>query len=161
MSEALYLKIENNQVYIKATGHVTASLCAELRERVFAFLQKSDFADGIYLDLSECLYMDSTFMGVIVTMTKKLKAKSGNILCLYRPSQECLGLLKNLGILKLLKIENEAMTWPSTMDFVSGKTKTDSALVYQAHEELSQISPENRDKFKVLQELLIKEIEEK
>lgn len=158
MSEAIYLKILEGRVYIRAEGHVTAVLCADLRDKVYKFLAADGIPQGIVLDLSRCDYMDSTFMGVIVSMNKKLRTRSGQSLVLQDPTPECMGLLKNLGILKLLTVGSVAVDFPPGMDLVSEKKSADSELVYTAHEELSQISPENRNKFKVLQDILRQEL---
>ena len=60
---------------------------------------------AVYVDLSQCRYMDSTFIGLLVAIDKKLQKGSGGRLHVVQPSAECLDLLRQLGLQEFLVIE--------------------------------------------------------
>lgn len=162
MEEALYLGETTEGLYIRATGHITAGLCAELKASVFSRLDKSDalIPGELVMDLSECDYMDSTFMGLIVGFNKRFKVVSGHTLQVLNPSQECLKLLTSLGIVKLLEIvDNPSRRLPGPLTKLTKGEKPSADLLLKAHQNLSELSAENEKKFSVLQEILKKQLE--
>ena len=77
MDEAIFFKESDETIYIRAQGHVTASLCPELKSKAFARLALKPSVQAVYFDLSTCEYMDSTFLGLIVGINKRFKASGG------------------------------------------------------------------------------------
>ena len=71
VEEALFLRESGNVIYIRATGHITANSCSELKSRVFGRLEAKPPVDAVYVDLEHCEYMDSTFMGLLVGFNKR------------------------------------------------------------------------------------------
>lgn len=162
MEEALYLGETTEGLYVKATGHITAGLCAELKVSVFTRLEKVETpAPGeLVIDLSECDYMDSTFMGLIVGFNKRFKLVSGQPLQVLNPSPECLKLLTSLGIVKLLEIvADPGRRLPGPLTRMTRGEKPSAELLLKAHQNLSEISAENEKKFSVLQEILKKQLQ--
>ena len=80
MEEALLFAERDNKVYIRAFGHITAAACGTLKARIFERFESSPSPDNLYVDLSSCEYMDSTFMGLLVGFNKRL------LRCAERPS---------------------------------------------------------------------------
>jgi anti-anti-sigma regulatory factor len=162
LEEALFFGETGTGLYIRATGHITATLCSDLKGIVYGRLDRSEgsFLKEIIMDLSQCDYMDSTFMGLIVGFNKKLIKISGNQIQILNPSLECLKLLKSLGIIKLLNIvESPEKKIKFTMAKLSKSEKPTAELLLKAHEDLSELSPENEKKFSVLQSILKKQLE--
>jgi len=77
VAEALFYKEDRNTLYLRAQGHITASLCADLRGMVFSRFEKTPQVENMYVDLSACDYMDSTFMGLLVGFNKRLVKAAG------------------------------------------------------------------------------------
>lgn len=160
MEEALYYGDSGEGLYIRAVGHVTASLCSDLKGTVYARLEQTPALGEFMIDLSQCDYMDSTFMGLIVGFNKKFQKASGKRLEILNPSPECLKLLTSLGIIKLLTIvDNPRTQIPHPLSKLSKTEKPTAELLLKAHEDLSELSPENEKKFSVLQSILKKQIE--
>jgi len=155
LEEALFYKDQDATLYIKATGHITAAICLDLRDRVYSRLTIPDDIKEIIFDLSECDYMDSTFMGLLVGFNKKYKSRSGKNLIIRKPSPECIQLLKGLGILRLLRIsETDEWDIPQDMEKINRKKNPTAEILLNAHEDLIQISDENKEKFSLLQKIL-------
>jgi len=154
VDEALYIKAVEDRIYIKATGHVTAAYCPELKSRCFARFDEKPPVRSVVLDLSECEYMDSTFLGLIVGLAKKLKSASDRRLVLAAVSEICIGLLRTIGVLKLVDIADLEPGFPSSLDRVGRGATTTAQFLLDTHEELSSLSEENRAKFSALSSIL-------
>lgn len=150
MGEALYYKEIDNTLYIRAEGHVTAALCADLRERVFTRFEAAPAVQATLVDLSACDYMDSTFMGLLVGFNKRLARTASKRLVVVKPTHTARELLSGLGLSSLIDIVDTDLPFPEEMESVF-KTKTASAdLLLKAHENLMELSEENRKKFATL-----------
>jgi anti-anti-sigma factor len=150
MGEALYYKEQDNNLYLRAEGHVTAALCADLRERVFARLESAPSVEAMYVDLSECNYMDSTFMGLLVGFNKRLLRSASKRLIVVKPTETARDLLAGLGLNALIDIIETTLPFPEGLENVV-KTKSASVdLLLKAHENLMELSEENRKKFATL-----------
>ncbi|NTU85387.1 MAG: hypothetical protein HGA45_39550, partial [Chloroflexales bacterium] len=78
--------------------------------------------EAIYLDLSACEYMDSTFLGFIVGAQKRF-AKTGEgeaggrrSLVLLGVNEACMGLLRTIGILGLVRVSEEQVPFPAELE---------------------------------------------
>jgi anti-sigma B factor antagonist len=109
------------------------------------------------LDLSECVLMDSTFLGVLAGFGLKLRAGNGNQgrpgIQLLNPSPRITELLDTLGVLHLFQLTQGAVTLPEQSEprahTPSSPTKGEvSRTCLEAHQTLSDISPANAAKFK-------------
>ncbi|NNM55406.1 MAG: STAS domain-containing protein [Spirochaetales bacterium] len=156
MSEALYFQETSAGIFIKAVGHITAALSVDLKAMVTERLEQTPVPLELFADLSECTYMDSTFMGLLVGFHKKLKSLTGRSLTLWNPSRECEKLLQGLGIWKLMRLV-EGRLDSGEPDFWKLVTKTQDPspeILLGAHQNLSEISTENAKKFSVLESIL-------
>jgi anti-anti-sigma factor len=158
VKEAIYYKEENEAFYIKASGHITASLCTDLKKIIFDRLDRPPNLNALYVDLSYCNYMDSTFMGLLVGLNKKLLNIVNRPVILLHPNIACLDLLKNLGIDKLFNIENKNINFPEQMNIVSQTVKATAEFLLKTHENLIELSELNKEKFSALQSILKKQL---
>jgi len=154
VGEALYYKEKEKVLYLRAHGHVTAALCADLRARAFDRFQGEPPVQGMYVDLSECEYMDSTFMGLLVGFNKRLLKSAGKRIVLVRPSESCVGLLTGLGIASLITMTNDEVPFPEDLENVVRTQATSAELLLKAHENLMELSDENRQRFSTLHKVL-------
>ena len=154
MEEALFLKETNNRVYIKAQGHVTANACPELKTRVFDRLEAKPAVDEVDIDLTECEYMDSTFMGLIVGFNKRFLRFSSHPVRLYGTNETCFKLLKTIGVSRLVEFVDEPIRFPEPLERLGSGRKAGASLVLKAHEELMELSEENERKFSALRSIL-------
>ncbi|HOV13755.1 MAG TPA: STAS domain-containing protein [Spirochaetota bacterium] len=155
----------DNNIYLKAIGHITANLCFPMREDLFKKISLMKSKINIFFDLSETTYMDSTFIGLLVGIDKKLKNTFNNNLLIVKPTEIVIELLSKMNLINFLKRSEEKLpddinysVFDETID-ISEIEKTKIILI--AHKDLSSISIENKKKFKSLTDILEKQIQEK
>ena len=109
------------------------------------------------LDLSECMLMDSTFLGVLSGFGLKLSAGNGDHgphgIELLNPNPRITELLDTLGVLHLFKLTQGALPLPEQADphphAPSSPTRDEvTRTCLEAHQVLADISPANAAKFK-------------
>ena len=113
----------------------------------------------VVVDLAECRALDSTFMGAIAGMTLALR-KDDVRLALINPTAHVAGLLRGLGLDRVLKTYAAAELPPGLGDLsrlvqnlrpVQAAPAGDhelAALMYDAHETLARVDPQNLQRFK-------------
>jgi anti-sigma B factor antagonist len=115
------------------------------------------------LDLSECVLMDSTFLGVLAGLGVKLsrgktdKAPQG--VELFNPGPRIVELLETLGVLHLFEFARGAITPPvptQTLEHTPAEpTKEElTHACLEAHQTLIDLNPANAAKFKDVAQFL-------
>jgi anti-anti-sigma factor len=158
VEEAVYYKSEGANLFMKATGHVTALVCPPLKAAVFGRLDAEPAVEAVYLDLSACEYMDSTFLGLIVGTQKRFSRLPAGTrrksIVLLGVNEACKGLLRTIGVLGMVELSDEDLYFPSDIARLSGESRTSARFLLDAHEELSALSAENRKRFSTLTTVL-------
>lgn len=154
VDEALFYREHDARIYIRAQGHITANACADLKTRVFDRLEAKPPIDDILIDLSDCDYMDSTFMGLLVGFNKRFLRQAEKPISLLRPNETCLKLLRTIGVLRLVKVVDKDLPFPEPMDNLNRLQKAGARLILSAHEDLMELSAENEDRFGGLTSIL-------
>ena len=165
MENRLLVANYNNTIFIKPLGHITANITLPIREHLLKKISSFSCCLSISIDLSNTDYMDSTFMGLLVGLDKELFKKFKIHLEILNPNDISIKLMKNMGLDKYLKIFNKNL--PENIEFsifdenyvVSEIDK--SKIILDAHKNLSSLNEENEKKFKFLQDVLEKQINEK
>ena len=157
MPEALRYKEKDAVLYIRAEGHVTAALCADLRFMIFERFDAEPTLKGMYVDLSECTYMDSTFMGLLVGFHKRLARVKAGKLRIVNPTKTARELLSGLGLLPLIEMIEEQVPFPSDMVDVLKTRSAGADLLLKAHENLMELSEDNVKRFSTLHTVLKKQ----
>ncbi len=161
MEPEIYLGEKDSTLFIRASGHMTANLCSDLRKDTGDRMNRESPPERIVVDLSQCFYMDSTFMGLLVGLNKKLSSLNKENLVVYHPTEEAEKLLDGLGLRDYLTFDRESSRqFPQEMDTISGRTRATADFILKAHEHLMDISRENRDKFSTLRSVLKKQIDQ-
>lgn len=154
VEERAYFKEADGIGYVRVEGHMTALLCPKLKERILASLESPSPPSRIVFDLSGCEYMDSTFLGLIVGIGRRLSALNGNKPLLYGTKPVCMGLLRTIGVLGMVDVCAECAVPEEGMEpIVDGQAAT-ARFILDAHEELSALSPENKSRFAGLAAIL-------
>jgi len=145
--------------FITARGAVRASLCYPLRETLLARLEESSDVPAVFADLSKCTYMDSTFIGLLVAIDRRLQKGSGGRLHIMQPSAECLDLFHQLGLQEYLLVDSAPIQPPPEMgELASAPGRPGADFVLHAHEALMENSEEARRKFSLLRDELERKI---
>jgi len=109
------------------------------------------------LDLTECVLMDSTFLGVLAGFGLKLNTpqtdKIERTIQLYNPNGRISELLENLGVLHLFKVTEGQVKTPDGAPANDVKTTNASReevtkTCLEAHQTLMDINPGNVTRFK-------------
>ena len=110
----------------------------------------------LLLDLTDCVNMDSTFLGILMSMTSRLDRIE-----LLNPSERILDLLDTLGVLDLLKVgrgENPFETKFCTAESSQANKRTLTEASLEAHKLLMEINPENVPRFKDVARFLAEDL---
>ena len=123
------------------------TLVNELRARGYTYF---------VLDLTDCLLMDSTFLGVLAGFGLKMQSTEqqdrASAIELRNPSERIIELLENLGILHLFRLAQGTCQIQATEELRPSGPKPSKEEVtracLEAHETLMAINPGNTAKFK-------------
>ncbi len=119
------------------------------------------------LDLSECVLMDSTFLGVLAIFGLKQRTlqlpQIDAAIELLNPSARIVELLESLGVLHLFKVTHGPLAAPVGAETSAcpptNPTKDDiRRACLEAHQTLMEISPGNVSKFKELAAFLAEDL---
>jgi anti-anti-sigma regulatory factor len=165
VEEAVYYKSEGGTIYARATGHVTALVCPPLKAAVFERLAEDPPAERVYFDLSACEYMDSTFLGLIVGTQKRFaKAVEGRpeahrAIVLLGVNEACRGLLRTIGVLGMVELSEEEVPFPAELQRLSGEGRASARFLLDTHQDLADLSEDNRARFSTLTSVLKKALD--
>lgn len=96
----------------------------------------------VFVDLRDCTYMDSTFIGTLLTIRKRLDARGAGPLTLVAPAEACVKIFQEMGLTD--HIPSEALGYDDSAGWTELKTDNADAgsfrrNVAQAHEELAAL----------------------
>lgn len=123
----------------------------------------------IVMDLETCSGIDSTFMGTLAGLARRLMPIGGAVQ-IASPSERCLCALESLGLDALLSIEPPTAPWRGNVDRIRASLGTDPAPtisldtkdqtlhVLNCHLTLSELSEENEEKFRNVTDCLKEEL---
>ncbi len=134
------------------------TLVNELRQRGYTFF---------VLDLSECVLMDSTFLGVLAGFGLKVsaapRAETAGCIELLNPNSRISELLENLGVLHLFKVAQGPLIppEPTETEVHTPLNPTKEQVVracLEAHQTLMDLNPANTRKFKEVAQFLAEDL---
>ncbi len=151
-SKILVCLIESS-AFIKVNGKADSALSQEFKQLITRL--SSDCRLSVVLDLADCLYMDSTFLGILARYgndrdqaVPKLSAPM-----IMNASAKVLELLDTLGVLSVFRVtklaelrELQYAELPQETLSWSKVERTEHCL--DAHRTLVALSPENAGRFK-------------
>ena len=141
--------------YIEVLGPGTMNTAPILKDISYAMIGEGK--DTIFLNMEQCDYMDSTFMGVLAGLSGRL-ARKGAEFTLVNLDRKNLQLLQTLGIDQVLKYltveETEASCVCSTKGGAVDLSEPEedklatAETMLKAHQTLAELNDENVDRFK-------------
>ncbi len=160
---ALLVSAIDQVAFIKINGRANFSFSVNFKTLVNEL--KDHGTDRFVLDLTECVTMDSTFLGVLASFA--LKMSDGNQspeqshMELINPNQRVSDLLDNLGVAHLFKTFSSAA--PVSENFtpaaeVDANKDELSHTCLEAHQALMDINPANIPKFKEVTQFLAEDL---
>jgi anti-anti-sigma regulatory factor len=118
------------------------------------------------VDLSECVLMDSTFLGVLAGFGLKTNPGAAPGKCdieLSNPNTRVSELLENLGVLPLFKVTTGPLQLPGTAEactpeIASHTQKEVTRISLEAHQTLMAAHPDNVARFKDVAQFLAEDL---
>lgn len=150
---------------VKITGRANFTLSIDF-QTIINELQKNGYG-YVVMDLSECLLMDSTFLGTLTGFGLKMMQADGQsdrrILELLNPNARIAELLENLGVLHLFKICQGTVQTAECVEApapnpTNPKQEDLTRACLEAHETLMALNAENARKFKDVAQFLAEEL---
>ncbi|MPM88939.1 hypothetical protein SDC9_136043 [bioreactor metagenome] len=158
MKESDLLISHRDGVYfVKVCGRANFEYAVPLRELAMTL----DHFKCVRMDMSECLAMDSTFMGVLSMIGLKAK-KTGAQVELANASDFLTKLLRDLGVVKLFDFvtgDNSVGTAEYNQAGRKSDLLTTAETVTEAHETLVRADEANADKFDQVIEFTKQDVE--
>ena len=120
------------------------------------------------VDLTNCVMMDSTFMGTLAGVALRLRELGDGHLHVIHCSSRSRELLSGLGLDQIFSIHNGGLSAPVCTDLdentsnVSAERKREQAqTMLEAHEALCRAAPENLTRFKDVLDYLKQDLHQK
>jgi anti-sigma B factor antagonist len=160
-SAKILVMVEDRLACIRIKGCANFTSGTDFKTLVDELRQKG--CDCFVLDLSECVLMDSTFLGLLAGLGLKLTTVNGGParhgVELFNPSPRITELLETLGVLNLFKITQGTFN-PVTPTQALEHTPTNPSkeevtrTCIEAHQTLMDLSPANVARFKDVTQFL-------
>lgn len=147
---------------VKIAGRANFNFSPDFKTLLAELIQKG-YAHFI-IDLSECVLMDSTFLGVLAGFGIKLSrasATNDGRIELANPNARVAELLENLGVLQLFKIKIGALQLSGdirTPDPLNPSREEITRTSLEAHQALMTVNPDNVLRFKDVAQFLAEDL---
>ncbi len=155
----IQVAVDETASYVKLSGRATFTLAPDFKNFVVLQLEKNK--QNVFVDLKECESMDSTFVGVITSLTIKYSNDDNAHLILFNASEHLIKILKTLGLLSVLNFSNSAsddgVSFADAEKTCSSKKELSETML-EAHETLSELNEKNALEFKNVVDYLRKEV---
>jgi anti-anti-sigma regulatory factor len=150
-------------VCVKIAGRANFGFAPDFKT-LLAALSEKGYAHFI-IDLSECVLMDSTFLGLLAGFGLKLNPAGirEHGIELLNPNTRVAELLENLGVLHLFKITSGALQLPDDVKACTPEPANPSheeitRTCLEAHQTLMAVNPENVARFKDVTQFLLEDL---
>ena len=155
MDSKLHVAVVKGVTCVKVDGPANFAVTVDFKTLVRQCCEEGGRV--LLLDLSNCINMDSTFLGILMGMTSRL-----NRIELLNPSERIIDLLDNLGVLKLLTVGQGTNPFDAELtpaDPFNTDKRSLTATSLEAHKLLMKINPENVPRFKDVAKFLEEDLE--
>ena len=159
----LLVSVGEREVRLRITGRANFTCGPDFKNLTTGLLEKG--YRRFVIEMSECVLMDSTFLGLLCGLALRLK-ESGNGLAgveLLNANPRVTDLLESLGITEIIKLGHAPMSVPETAEITplccgghSREEMTQTSL--DAHQTLRDLSPENAARFKDVVQFLAEDL---
>lgn len=161
-SGTIFATFESSTAVVRVRGRAQAHQCPAFRR--FAEEALSGHARRLQVDLSECEYFDSTFLGTLLHLRKTPGQDGGSMLTLVAPSEQCLQILGRMGARSLFRIDNggpvdDSQQWHILPEEQPGQCGFDfKKNVVDAHQELAKVDGPMQDKYRMIAEIAAQDL---
>jgi anti-anti-sigma regulatory factor len=161
----LLVLVGKNFACVKIAGRANFTSSPDFKTLLAELMQKG-YAHFI-IDLSECVLMDSTFLGILSQFGLKLnpdEAADKPGIELLNANPRVTELFENLGVLHLFKIASGALELPDDVktckpESIHPTHEQIARTSLEAHQTLMAVNPENVARFKDVTQFLAEDLE--
>ena len=164
-SATLLVAVTDDYACVKIAGRANFAASVDFKQLILGLRARGH--RRFILDLTACLIMDSTFLGVLARLALDQSAGAsagGGPLELLNPNARVADLLDNLGVLPLFRVAQG--TEPGNVRFeavvcIAGETSKleMSRNCLAAHQTLMALNPENMVRFKDVAKFLAEDLQ--
>lgn len=163
-SASLSVLVGKNFACVKIAGRANFAFSPDFKTLLNELAVKN--YGHFIIDLSECVLMDSTFLGVLAGFGMKINptgTQTDRGIELHNANSRVSELLENLGALHLFKMTNGALTLPADMkpctpDPVNPSHEQITRTSLEAHQTLMEMNPDNVARFKDVAQFLAEDL---
>ena len=155
--------VRGNAACVKIAGRANFTSSPDFKRLMHQL--REDGCESIVLDLTGCVLMDSTFLGVLARIGRESESGNGRPACrveLFNPTERVVELLDNLGVMGLFHVVHQAPDLGRFEPVQSGNASRVelNRTCLEAHQTLMDTSPENERRFKDAAEFFRKNLKE-
>lgn len=155
-TDALLVAVDPPSAFVRVRGRGSFKFGPALKKFGASAIERR--CRRIVMDMSECIGMDSTFMGVMAGLAMRLRKECEGELVMLNLGPKNLSLLSTLGLDQLLRVVDASGAPPpeqmlpeaslSALDAGGTDRRVQAQTMIDAHEDLVRLSPENQSRFK-------------
>ncbi|MCP5158215.1 MAG: STAS domain-containing protein [Gammaproteobacteria bacterium] len=146
---AFYVK-QSNVYILKLVGDVRYTMGCALSDFLDALFARADY-DDIVVDLTETCSIDSTSLGLLAKIANFSRQRFAHKTTLLSTNSDVNQVMENMGFYEIFNIRDTGDTITVALQQlnIEGPCKDDlTRIVYEAHQALSDLNPQNEEAFK-------------
>ena len=149
------------RIFVRVEGRATHLNSQPLREFLEVMLQRGH--RDLDLDLKECIFLDSTFVGVLSVIALRVRGPLAGTVRIFNASERCLELFRGLGVERYFTVipaeerEQHNLPGPQDLDVLPTGSRTRAAwatTILEAHRVLTEADPTNLPRLRDVLELM-------
>lgn len=155
-TDAVYTALRDDTAWIKVTGKGTFQNSHPIKKWLLEKIEAG--CQHIFVDLGECISMDSTFMGIVTGLSIRMKGLGREPVTLTNVSAHNMRLLETLGLNKFLNLKEKYDVDSTLMWELLPVEPLDKIAItkhmLEAHEKLIETGGIVGEQFRTVHELL-------
>lgn len=160
-SNTVYTALSKDTVWVRVIGKGTFQNSHPIKKWLLDRIEAGCL--GVFIDLGECISMDSTFMGIVTGISLRMKKLGRGLVTLINVSAHNIRLLETLGLDKFLTLKekydvNSTFTWEILPIEPLDKIAITKHML-EAHDQLMDTGGLAAKQFKNVYKLLKEELE--
>jgi len=135
-----------DRCFIRVSDKASYLNCSPVRDFILNRLESGK--TSFVVDFEQCKSIDSTFLGILVSLA--IKVKSSGSLTLVNLRDRNLETVRNLGIHKIALVSTESfgeLDETVSIDESGAETKASTRVIYEAHKSLMDLNQKNQKLF--------------
>ena len=136
----------SDRCFIRVSDKASYLNCSPVRDFILNRLESGK--TSFVVDFEQCKSIDSTFLGILVSLA--IKVKSSGSLTLVNLRDRNLETVRNLGIHKIALVSTESfgeLDETVSIDESGAETKASTRVIYEAHKSLMDLNQKNQKLF--------------